>query len=137
MVKFHFHGGTVDTEDFPVQMEMQRYFTIKLKTGTLRFLCNESQVSHCVSKREATSCPSRFLLFFKLINSKCPIEIENSLLCLEEKGCSKRNVWFYGAVAILRRFSGMVPWRTDYSPCMASHRTCYRLLFPTVVSQTV
>lgn len=65
-----------------------------------------------------------FSFFFRLINSKCPIEIESKLRCLEEKESSKRKVGFHGAVAILRRFSRMVPQRIHYSPGMASHRAC-------------
>ena len=69
--------------------------------------------------------PSRslsFPFFFRLINSKCSIEIESSLRCLEEKESSRRKTGFHGAVAILRRLCRMVPQRIDYSPCMASHR---------------
>lgn len=92
----------------------------------------------CACNAEATFCPVpfHFAFLFELINLKCAIEIESSLLCLEETESSKRGVGLYGAVAILRRFSGMVPRRIDYSPCMASHRAYNCCLFPAVISFT-
>lgn len=92
----------------------------------------------CVCNAEATFCPVsfHFPFLFQHINPKCAIEIESSLLCLEETESRKRREGLYGAVAILRRFSGMVPRRIDYSPCMASHRAYNCCLFPTVISFT-
>lgn len=90
----------------------------------------------CACNAEATFCPVpfHFVFPFQLINPKCAIEIESSLFCLEETESSKSGVGLYGAVAILRRFSGIVPRRIDYSPCMPSHRVYNCCLFPAVIS---
>jgi hypothetical protein len=48
-----------------------------------------------------------FSFFFRLINSKCPIEIESSLRCLEEKKSSKRKV---GSMERSRYCEGFLEW---------------------------